>query len=132
MLVVALWSCKHDDEPPAGVPVDLVEVLSEGEVRAGVVTDEHALFGGISAEGRAGDFKLYNDRVQFVVQGVRPGSFYLPEGGGVIDADIVRPEGQLGHDAVEEWGSMFGLGRISVPESVTVVNDGSDGEPAMG
>src|SRR5690349_12237347 len=106
----ALWACKHEDGPgPDAVPVDLTEVLEAGQVRAGVIADEAAVFGGISAEGRAGDVKIYNDRVQFVIQAARPGSFCLPEGGGVIDADIVRPEGQLGHDAVEEWGSMFGL-----------------------
>ena len=132
MWIAAILACRKDDpDSDPVVPVVLTDRLGPGEARAGVITDERALFGGISAEGRAGDIKLYNDRVQFVVQSVRPGSYYLPEGGGVIDADIVRPEGQLGHDAVEEWGSMYGLGRITVPESVVVVSDGSDGGPAI-
>ena len=119
------------DVPLVPAPPDLAEALGEGEVRAGVITDSAALFGGISAEGQPGDVKIYNDRVQFVVQGVRPGSFYLVEGGGLIDADIVRPDGVIGRDLVEEWGTMFGLGRVMVPERIEVVNDGSDGEAAV-
>jgi hypothetical protein len=130
-----VWvACGRDpDAPPPGeeVPLDLTEVLGPGEARAGVIEGEAPLFGGISAEARPGDVLLYNDRARFVVQGPRPGNWYFVEGGGVIDADVVRPEGQLGRDAVEEWGTMFGLGRILVPEQVTVVSDGSDGGSAI-
>ncbi|MBW2255964.1 MAG: carboxypeptidase regulatory-like domain-containing protein [Deltaproteobacteria bacterium] len=104
--------------------LDLTERLGPDEVRAGVVTDEEALFGGISAEGRVGDIKIYNDRVQFVIQSARRGSYYVSQGGTVIDADIVRPEGQLGRDAIDEWGTMFGLGRVMEPERVAVVDSG--------
>ncbi|MBW1880130.1 MAG: hypothetical protein JRJ84_17350, partial [Deltaproteobacteria bacterium] len=104
--------------------LDLTERLGPDEVRAGVVTDEEALFGGISAEGRVGDIKIYNDRVQFVIQSARRGSYYVSQGGTVIDADIVRPEGQLGRDSIDEWGTMFGLGRLMEPERVAVMDSG--------
>jgi hypothetical protein len=131
-----LLACRdRDPAPPVpvteDVDVDLVSPLGPGEVRAGVITDEAALFGGISAEGRCGDLKIYNDRVRFVIQAARPGSFYLPEGGGVLDADVVRPDGVVGRDLVEEWTTMFGLGRVLVPEQVEVVADGSDGGEAV-
>jgi hypothetical protein len=116
---------------PAAMAPDLTERLSAGEVRAGVITDESALFGGISAEGRAGDLLIYNDRVRFVIQAARDGDYYVGQGGGVIDADIVRPEGQLGRDAVDEWSGMYGLGRLLDPESVVVVSDGADGEAVI-
>ncbi|MCB9677426.1 MAG: CehA/McbA family metallohydrolase [Alphaproteobacteria bacterium] len=128
LLLLALFACKSDDaetDPP--VDVDLTARLGPGEVRAGVVTDEAALFGGVSAEGRAGDIKIYNDRVQFVIQGARSGSYYLQTGGGVIDADIVRPEGEVGRDIVDEWCVMLGFGRLLEPTSVEVVSDGTDG-----
>ena len=105
--------------------------LSPGEVRAGVVADGDALFGGASAEGRIGDLKIYNDRVQFIVQSVRPGSYYDDLGGGVIDIDIVRPPGEPGRDMVDELWVMVGLGRIVSPTSVRVVSDGTNGEPAV-
>jgi hypothetical protein len=132
---MVLWlACSRDPDAPTPEevpPPDLSELLGPGEARAGVLTDEGPLFGGISAEARPGDVLLYNDRARFVIQSPRPGNWYLVEGGGVIDADIVRPEGQLGRDAVEEWGTLFGLGRVLVPEQVTVVSDGSDGGSAL-
>lgn len=132
--LLALPACGKKDDPTTpgdGPAPDLAELLGPGEVRAGRVISDDALWGGISAEGRVGDFKIYNDRVRFVVQGVREGSFYVTEGGMVIDADIVRPPGQLGRDVVDEWGVMVGLGRLVEATDVTVVNDGTDGEPAI-
>ena len=63
---------------------------------------DDALFAGMSAEGRVGDVKLYNDRVQFIVQGLREGDFYVPQAGTVVDVDIVRPDGVPGRDVVGE------------------------------
>src|SRR5690606_11988635 len=108
LLALAALGCRPE-EPPAP---DLTERLGPEEVRAGVVTDERALFAGISAEGRAGDVKIYNDRARFVIQGLREGSYLVGEGGIVIDADVVRPDGQPGRDAVDDWGPMFGFARL--------------------
>ncbi len=132
--LVALQACpRPEPEPATPVALDLTERLEEGQVRAGVVTDESALFGGVSAEGRAGDVKIYNDRVQFVIQAARKGSYYLQLGGGVVDADIVRPEGAIGRDLVEKWVPMLGFGRLTLPndDGVQVVSDGSDGQAAV-
>jgi hypothetical protein len=131
--LVALQACPRPEPTPTPVVLDLTERLEAGQVRAGVVTDEAALFGGVSAEGRAGDVKIYNDRVQFVVQGARKGSYYLQTGGGVIDADIVRPEGAIGRDLVEKWLPMLGFGRLMLPDEngVQVVSNGSDGSAAV-
>jgi len=129
-LLLALFACKtapSDSDTDVGPPVDLTVRLSSGEVRAGEVTDESALFGGVSAEGQAGDFKIYNDRVQFIIQAAREGSYYVQVGGNVIDADIIRPEGAVGRDLVDEWGVMLGFGRLLLPETVEVISDGSDG-----
>jgi hypothetical protein len=120
LIAVFVVACTAESVPP----LDLSERLGPDEVRAGIVTDEETLFGGISAEGRLGDVKIYNDRVQFVIQSARRGSYYVAQGGAVIDADIVRPEGQLGRDSIDEWGTMFGLGRLMDPEYVAVVDSG--------
>ena len=81
---------------------DLTEALGEGQSRAGVVTDETALFGGISAEGQAGDVKLYNSRVRFVIQAPGESNYYVGYGGSIVDADIVRPAGQPGQDLIDD------------------------------
>lgn len=125
---VALWGCAS---APVGTEVDVAERLETGQARAGWIADERALFGGVSAEGRVGDVKIYNERVQFIVQGVRAGSYYLGQGGAVIDADIVRSDGDLGHDAVDEWQGMYGVGRLVEADTVSVVSTGALGGPAI-
>ena len=82
--------------------LSLTERLDEGEVRAGIVTDTSALFGGVSAEGKVGDIKIYNDRARFVIQSAGQSNYYVGYGGSVIDADIVRPFGQPGHDLLDD------------------------------
>lgn len=112
-------------------PIDLVSPVPAGESRAGVVTDTDAFFGGISAEGQLGDLMLKNERVRFVVQGVRDGGYYVAEAGGVIDADVVRPAGEPGHDLLDEHAPMAGVARVMDAQSVVVVADGLDGGPAI-
>ena len=71
--LLALLACRPDAtsaDPASPPPLDLTEVLGPGQVRAGEVVDGQALFGGTSAEGQVGDVKIYNSRVQFVVQAV--------------------------------------------------------------
>ncbi len=117
-------ACNNNGDTAAGgTPPDLTEILGDGEARAGKIVDEEALFGGISAEGRAGDYLIYNSRVRFVIQGSRQGDYYVQQGG-VIDADIVRPEGEAGADLVDEWAGMYGLGRLADTQSVSVLDDG--------
>ena len=129
-----LYACAPADEVPAtdtDVPIDLSERLAEGEVRAGVLVDEAPLFAGVFAEGQVGDVMLKNSRVQLVIQGTRPGSYIVGRGGGVLDADIVRPEGQLGRDLVKDWVPNAGIARVVNPDVVEVINDGRNGEAAV-
>jgi hypothetical protein len=109
---------------PEWTPVDLGAPLGPDQARAGLVTDPAWLMGGISAEGRVGDAMLVNDRARFVVQGPRPGSFYFRQGGGVIDADVVRPTGEPGRDIVEELAGLYAGLRLLDPTSAQVVDDG--------
>ncbi len=77
LLPLLLAACSPDpvdtvrDTGDGPQPPDLGEVLGIGETRAGFVTDTSVLFGGTAAEGQAGDMKIYNARVQFVIQGMR-------------------------------------------------------------
>lgn len=122
LTLLALAGCNGDTD--TAPPPDLTERLGPEQVRAGFVTDEAALFAGISAEGQAGDIKIYNDRVQFILQGDRPGHYYMDHPGMVVDADVVRPEGELGRDLIDDWGTMAGVGRMVDATTLTVVDDG--------
>jgi len=133
---LALVACKGDktapmDTAPEVLLPDVAERLEAGEVRAGIVESDAALIGGVSAEGRHGDFKIYNDRVQFIIQDARQGSFYEDAGGGIIDADVVRGEGVPGRDVIDEMMVMIGFGVVAVADQIEVLADGSDGEAAV-
>ncbi|MFK7929617.1 MAG: CehA/McbA family metallohydrolase [Myxococcota bacterium] len=107
-------------------PPDLTVPVASGEVRGGEIIDEASLRGGTAADGQVGDFLLVNDRVRFVIQAERTdGHYYESIGGNIIDADIVRPEGQPGRDSVDEWAGMYGLGRLSKATAVEIVDDGT-------
>lgn len=132
-VVLLLAACRGSDGDRTETlpPVDLTVALAPGQARAGVVGDESALWGGISAEARRGDLKLYNDRVRFAIQAARDGSYYVRQGGHVIDADIVRPPDQPGADLVDEWAPMIGLGRLIDAVEVEVVDDGRESGVAV-
>ena len=118
--------------PPLGV--DPSVPAADGESRAGVIlagAGEAALFGGITAEGRAGDVKLYNDTVQFVIQQAAPGNGYINTGGHIIDADLVRSGGVLGRDTVEDLFLGFGFARLFHADTLEIIADGSDGGAAV-
>ena len=105
------------------------------EARAGVVREgpsgEAALFGGVNAEGSAGDIKLYNSEVQFILQGVGRSHGLVDVSGGIIDADQVRADGVLGRDLVEDLFLAFGFSRVFEASEVVLVSDGSDGGDAI-
>ena len=136
--IALLFTCAcagSDSKTPADdtgiAPLDVTERLGAGEVRAGPIVSGAALFGGVSAEGREGDFKIYNADVQFVLQGFREGDYYEAWAGGIIDADLVREPGVPGRDVIDECGVMVGIGRLVSPEKITVVADGSDNMAAI-
>ncbi|NOY24515.1 MAG: carboxypeptidase regulatory-like domain-containing protein, partial [Oligoflexia bacterium] len=133
LLLLAL-ACTHAPDATdsgSGPPVDLVSAVPEGQARAGEITDIAAAFGGISAEAQLGDLMLKNARVHFVLQGLRDGDYYVPEAGGVIDADIVRADGEPGHDLLDDHVPMAGIARIMDAQTMTVIADGRDGGAAI-
>ena len=89
------------------------------------------MFGGVSAEGKVGDIKIYNDRAQFIIQGMRRGHYYIARGGGIIDADMVREPGTIGRDVVDDLHSMAGFARLMEPDRIDVLEDGRNGGAAV-
>lgn len=108
----------------------LDERLGPGEVRAGVVTTESELLEGVEAHGWLGDFKLYNHRVAFIVQGIEDPRGWGYHGGTLLDADRVREEGQPGREMFQELILNVDL-QTMAPTAAEVVSDGSAGGPAL-
>jgi hypothetical protein len=130
MWLLTLLACQN----PVPPSVDPSVPAARGQARAGWIEPgpgEAALFGGVTAEGKAGDIKLYNRLVQVVIQGVDEGSGYVNTSGGIIDLDLVRSDGALGRDLVEDLFVAFGYARLFDAELVEVVNDGTDGGSAV-
>jgi hypothetical protein len=139
LVTLLLAGCPTTEPEPEPEPepvldgVDPSVPAGEGEARAGRVRageGEAALFGGLAAEGRAGDFMIYNRQVRYVIQDAYEGHGYVGTGGGIIDFDLVRPEGALGRDGVDDFFLSNGVGWLFGAERIQVLGDGSDGEPA--
>jgi len=138
ILFAALFAGCEEEPPPLPEPpflgADPSVAAPPGEARAGVVRDgeagEAALFGGINAEGQAGDFKIYNEHVQFVIGAPRRSHGFVDTGGNIIDVDLVRTDGTLGRDTVEDVFFSFGLARLFQADTVTVEADGTEGDAA--
>ncbi len=117
--------------PPGGVgSAKLGDTLSAGQVRAGRVTAKVQLLPGIKVEGRVGDYKIYNDKVAFIIQDPRPSSGLGFHGGEVVDACRVDRSGPAGRSLLGE--TILGAITQGVrAKSVGVVHDGGDGKQAM-
>ena len=117
-----------DPDPAAGV--DPAIPAANGEARAGKIRDqggEGALFGGIAAEGAAGDFKIYNEHVQFIIQGPYHSHGYVDTGGLIIDADLVRTGGTLHRDPFDDFFISHGIGWLFHADEVAVIDPGASG-----
>lgn len=136
LLSAVLGGCPTaEPDPPLPVPpgVDPTVAAVQGEARAGAVHvgEEAALFGGLASEGKPGDTMIYNRLVRFVVQGPYRSHGYIDTGGSIIDADLVRPAGQLGRDPIDDVFISHGVGWLFHADTVDVVADGSEGGAAV-
>src|SRR5687767_11070261 len=119
-------------EEPAPPPVRLDEILGPGQVRCGPVTRDSELIGGPQAFGVVGrSFRCNNSKIRFLIQdGTRPVGV-SSRGGNLVDVDLVRADELAdGEDTFREHVSAIG-GREILPEKITVVNDGTNGEPGI-
>lgn len=96
---------------------------------AAVITSADQLIGGENAQGRNGDVLLQNDKVRVIIE--QPGRSVGPllSGGGIIDADLQR-SGE-GRDSFGRMGLFYSFGRLPSVKEVEVINDGSNGGPAI-
>lgn len=115
-----------------GVCLDLSAWVDDQGTGAAARQAESAdLLTGEAAQGRAGDWLLANDRVRVIVQGQDRHMGPAPYGGNIIDADLVRPDGEPGREAFGELSLLLNFGRTLKVSDVRVWRDGSDGGPAV-
>ncbi len=117
-------------EPQEGVDADGLDPtaeLTEGEVRAGKITDGDTGFTGIWAHCKAGDFKLYNADIAVCIQGETTNRMEMFTGGKLVDAQRIGGPTQ---DVLDGVFPLAGFGTMQA-ESVDVIRDGSDGEAAV-
>lgn len=126
--VLAAKACVFEEEgAKKAPPVPLDVPLSKGQVRAGLVTKEAELIGGVTAKAKVGDYKLYNDQVAVTIGRAGVSRGYHPYGGQILDADIIR-----NGPGKSSFGEVIAALDLSVlrADEVKVVNDGTNGEPA--
>ncbi len=111
-------------------PLDLSIPLKKGEVRAGIIRDSKEFIKGFNAQELLGDIKIYNSRVAFTIAGKRLTKGYMPYGGKIVAADIVRPKGESGESYFQEFALGF-QHRMMKPDKIEIVNDGRNGKPAV-
>jgi hypothetical protein len=107
---------------PSGPPTARARVIG---------TNTADLVGGPMARGRNGDILLVNDKIKVIVQ--QPGRVLYNigiYGGNIIDADLQRCL-EPGRDNFEELTSLINLENTANYTNVSIVNDGTNGMPAI-
>ncbi|MFC1890659.1 hypothetical protein ACFL4G_12975, partial [Thermodesulfobacteriota bacterium] len=100
------------------------------------ITEYNELMEGANAYGMPGDYMLYNAEIQVIIADLAQSAGMGLSGGSLIDADIIRKGADAhGHDEFQET---FPTVNLLIPEvddtqvaSVSIVNDGSNGGPAI-
>lgn len=125
-----LAACAKDagtSKKPSALSLDVR--LDPTQVRAGRVTKPSELVGGLTQKGRAGDYKIYNAKIAVIIAQAGDARGYHPYGGTILDADVIRPEGQAGNSHFGEVINAFDLA-VMKPSRVEVISDGSNGKEA--
>ena len=95
------------------------------------ISDANDCVGGPLSRCRVNDYLLANDRIRVVVQDVQRNLFSIGQfGGQIIDADVVRTSGP-DRDNFEEWALSLNIESTAHYTSLTILNDGSNGGPAI-
>jgi hypothetical protein len=102
-----------------------------GTALAKQVTDVADCVGGRQSRCRVNDYLIRNDRIRVVIQDLQRDLFGIGQfGGQIIDGDIVRTVGP-DRDNFEEWALALNIESTAHYTSITVLNDGNNGGPAV-
>jgi hypothetical protein len=103
-----------------------------GTALAKQTTDTADCVGGPLSRCRANDYLLRNDRIRVVIQDLQRNLFGVGQfGGQIIDGDIVRQPSDPDRDNFEEWALSLNIEGTAHYTSITILNDGGNGGPAI-
>lgn len=95
------------------------------------ITNPADCVGGPLSRCRVNDYLLRNDKIRVVIQDVQRNLFGVGQfGGQIIDGDVVRPSGP-DRDSFEEWSISLNIESTAHYTTLLILNDGSDGGPAI-
>jgi len=115
--------------PPTRCELDPGPWIGSGTGAVARVAAQEDLSGSPTANGRAGDFLLANDRIRVVIDKPDLQAGPVPEGGNIVYADLVPPSPR--RERYPRVGPFFNFGRTIGAEQVEVVHDGSAGGAAV-
>jgi hypothetical protein len=123
----------HRTAADALVVVEYGQSAAGGAALAKQITDPVAdCVRGPLARCRAGDYLLENGKIRVVVQNVQRNLFGIGQyGGQIIDADLDRGDHALERDNFEEWSTAINIENTAHYTTLTIINDGSDGQAAV-
>ncbi len=122
-------------DPPTRCEVKLDDLqlfskLGTG-AKAKTIESSAEFIGGGFAQARTGDVLLANDKVRVVIQQPTRTISPTPYGGAIIDADLVRPQGQPGRDEFGKISPLYAFGRTPAVRKIEILQDGSNGGYAL-
>jgi hypothetical protein len=107
-------------------------LIRSGPATAKQITDARECVGGPLARCRVGDYLLENGEIRVVIQGVQRNLLGIGQfGGQIIDADRRRQGDDPERDNFEEWSVALNVENTAHYTDLTIINDGSDCEPAV-
>ena len=130
--VAACSLCETDSQADGLITVQHGTGSVGGAASLMQITNSADCIGGPLARCRVNDYLLSNGVIQVVVQDIQRnylggiGQF----GGHIIDADLVRTVGAE-RDNFEEWAMSLNVEATAHYTNLTIVNDGSNGGPAV-
>ena len=143
LLVLSLASGEHSPQqvqagpPPTETSTPLptetpTPTPKPADAVAKVITASADLIEGPMSRGRLGDFLLANGEIQVVIQDVQRNILSVGQfGGQILDADLVRAPEDPERDSFEEWAVGINIENTAHYTSVSIINDGSNGQPAV-
>ncbi|MBZ0238171.1 MAG: CehA/McbA family metallohydrolase [Deltaproteobacteria bacterium] len=128
-------ACGGDDGPgledfyPELPPTGGAQGAWAGEITS---ANPEELMTGPAAQGQIGDFYIRNEKVRFVVSAPTRLIGVVPQGGNIMDAAEIGPDGtQLLPDHFGELSLIYKAGRTCEHTTMEIVRDGSQGGAAV-
>ncbi|MCP4632629.1 MAG: hypothetical protein GY855_06860, partial [candidate division Zixibacteria bacterium] len=111
------------------IVIMIIPATAYSQVLLSQITSQGELIGGPNAEGQIGDYLFRSDNIAIIVSDIDHPWYYTNTGGNIVDADIADGSGDLLNCFFTYFDNTFpNQGNYT---SAEIVNDGSNGEPAI-